>query len=75
MKTIIIKLIRKYQSIPFKCHDSCRLIPTCSNYMIEAIEEYDVIKGVYLGIKRIFKCAWSDGYKYDPVPKKSKRKS
>lgn len=72
MKRFIIKLIRKYQEIPFKSHDSCKYIPTCSNYMIEAIEIYGVFKGLYLGIKRILKCNpfTKNEYKYDPVPKK-----
>lgn len=72
MKRFIIKLIRKYQEIPFKSHYSCKYIPTCSNYMIEAIEIYGVFKGLYLGIKRILKCNpfTKNEYKYDPVPKK-----
>ena len=39
MKKVIIKLIKKYQETPFKSHDSCKFIPTCSNYMIEAEDE------------------------------------
>lgn len=71
MKKIIIKIIKNYQSIPFKSHDSCKYIPTCSNYMIEALEQYGLIKGMYLGIKRILKCSifTKREYKYDPVPK------
>ena len=74
MKNLLIKLIKKYQSIPFKSHDSCRFIPSCSNYMIEALEEHGLVKGLYLGIKRLLKCSpfTKNEYKYDPVPKKSK---
>lgn len=74
MKEILIKLIKKYQQIPFKSHDSCKYIPTCSNYMIEALNEYGLLKGLYLGIKRLLKCNpfTKNEYKYDPVPKKSK---
>ena len=74
MKQILIKLIKIYQKIPFKSPDSCKFIPTCSNYMINAIEEHGLIKGVYLGIKRLLKCNpfTKNEYKYDPVPKKSK---
>ena len=74
MKKIIIKLIKKYQDIPFKSHDSCKFIPTCSNYMIEALEIYGTVKGLYLGIKRLLKCNpfSKKEYIYDPVPKKSK---
>ena len=35
---------------------SCRFQPTCSAYMIEAIENYGVVKGIWLGIVRIGKC-------------------
>lgn len=74
MKKIIIKVIKKYQQIPFKCHDSCKYIPTCSNYAIKAIEIHGLFKGLYLGIKRLLKCNsfTRREYKYDPVPKKSK---
>ena len=56
MKNILIKIIKKYQSIPFKSHDSCKFIPTCSNYMIEALEEHGLIKGLFLGTKRLLRC-------------------
>lgn len=74
MKKIIIKLIKKYQDIPFKSHDSCKFIPTCSNYMINALETHGTVKGLYLGIKRLLKCNpfSKREYIYDPVPKKSK---
>ena len=72
MKNIIIKIIKKYQNIPFKSHDSCKYIPTCSNYMIEALEIHGLIKGLYLGIKRLLKCNSFTKNKNinDPVPKK-----
>lgn len=74
MKKIIIKIIKKYQQTPFKSHDSCKFIPTCSNYMIESLEEHGLIKGLYLGIKRLIKCSpfTKSVFKYDPVPKKTK---
>lgn len=74
MKKLLIKLIKKYQQIPFKSHDSCKFIPTCSNYMIEALETYGLSKGLYLGTRRLIKCNpfTKNEYKYDPVPKKTK---
>ena len=47
---------------------SCRFYPTCSTYMIQAIEKFGV-KGIKLGVKRILKCRpKSKYYGYDPVP-------
>ena len=70
MQKIIIYLIRGYQIIPFIGHKMCRYTPTCSEYMIDAIEEYGTIKGIKLGLKRIKRCRPHGGFGYDPVPKK-----
>jgi len=49
---------------------NCRFMPSCSQYMVEAITEHGHLKGSYLGCKRICKChPWNEGG-YDPVPKK-----
>ena len=57
MKSIFIFLIVLYQRLisPY-FPSSCRFMPTCSEYAKEAIEEYGLIKGTYIGIKRITKC-------------------
>lgn len=48
---------------------SCRFYPTCSAYAIEAIEKHGVIKGLWLGSKRIGRChPWYKGEFLDPVP-------
>ncbi len=72
LKHLLIKLIRFYQKVPGNFHNSCRHIPTCSNYGIEAITEYGSIKGSYLTIKRILKCNPWGTSGYDPVIKKEK---
>ncbi len=49
----------------------CRYHPSCSNYTYEAISSFGVIKGSYLGFKRILRCnPWNMGG-HDPVPKKN----
>ena len=73
MKKLLIYLIRGYQVIPFIGHNMCRFTPTCSEYMIEAIENYGVIKGLKLGIKRIKRCRPHGDYGYDPVPLKEEK--
>ena len=46
---------------------SCRFTPTCSEYTKQAIIKYGIIKGTYLGIKRISKCHPWGKSGYDPV--------
>ena len=74
MKKILIWIIQLYQKIPFSSHNSCRFIPTCSNYAIEAIDRFGSIKGSYLTIKRILRCNPFGKSGYDPVPIKEKKK-
>ncbi len=55
--------------MPFCSHFYCRCIPTCSEYMYEAIEYYGVKKGLTLGFKRIFSCRPHGIYGYQPLEK------
>lgn len=47
---------------------SCRYVPTCSTYAIQAIEKYGAAKGSYLAAKRILRCNPFHKGGYDPVP-------
>jgi putative membrane protein insertion efficiency factor len=70
MKKIMIFLInlyRKYIS-PLKRTPSCIYTPTCSQYAIEALEKYGVLKGSFLAVKRILRCHPFAKGGYDPVP-------
>ncbi len=49
---------------------ACRYYPSCSTYAIEAIEVHGVIKGLYLGTKRILRCNPYFEGGFDPVPPK-----
>jgi len=67
MKKILIFFIKLYQVTPLHCHTMCRFNPTCSQYMIDAINKYGVIKGIKLGLKRLKKCHPKGDFGYDPV--------
>jgi len=46
----------------------CIYTPTCSAFMIEAVQVHGILRGGFLGLKRIFRChPWAKGC-YDPVP-------
>ena len=72
MKKILIGIIKIYQKIPGPWHSSCRHIPTCSNYAIEAIETYGSMKGGKMAIGRIIRCNPWGTSGYDPVIKEDK---
>lgn len=69
MKRLMIGLIRVYQyAISPLMGRSCRYVPTCSEYTVEAVRKHGAIKGGWLGAKRICRChPWHPGG-YDPVP-------
>ena len=68
MKKIFLKLIRFYQrNISVHTPPACRYQPTCSQYMIDAVTKYGVIKGGLMGIWRIMRCNPFSKGGYDPV--------
>lgn len=74
LKNIFILPIRFYQwTISPLIGQRCRYLPTCSHYTIEAIQEWGVLKGTWLGIKRISSCHPWGGSGFDPVPKNPKK--
>lgn len=52
---------------------NCRYEPTCSHYMVEALQVHGPFKGLYLGVKRILSCHPWGGEGYDPVPPKNQK--
>ena len=65
---VVLGLVMLYKVLisPFFAH-ACRYYPTCSNYFAQAVVEYGIIRGIFIGIGRIFRCnPWSKGG-FDPV--------
>ena len=70
MKKLLIWIIRLYQKVPGNFHNYCRHYPTCSQYAIDAINEYGSVKGSCMAIKRILRCNPFGTKGYDPVKRK-----
>ena len=69
MKKFLIASIRFYQKhiSGLKSAPCCRFIPTCSEYAVQALEKYGVLKGSYLAIRRILRCHPFCKGGYDPL--------
>ena len=69
MRYVLIGFVRFYQGAisPF-LPNACRYTPTCSQYMIEAVTRHGVIRGGWLGLKRMARCHPWGGHGHDPVP-------
>jgi len=56
-----MKLLLFYKKYISKGYN-CRFSPTCSEYSYQAVAKYGVLKGLWLGVKRVMKChPWSKG--------------
>ena len=64
----LIAPVRLYQIWHHGKPSSCRFVPSCSQYAIEAIEAKGPIRGSWLAIRRLARCRPHGGYGFDPIP-------
>ena len=68
MKFLIIDLLKFYKiTISPWLPAACRFTPTCSEYAVDAVSKYGVIRGIWLGTKRICRCQPFCEGGHDPV--------
>lgn len=68
MRELVIGVLRLYKRwlsplLPM----ACRYRPTCSEYMLEAVQRYGVARGLSMGLGRLFRCHPFHAGGYDPV--------
>ncbi|OGM20770.1 membrane protein insertion efficiency factor YidD [Candidatus Woesebacteria bacterium RIFCSPHIGHO2_01_FULL_38_9] len=74
MKFILVMILKVYKKVLSPILEKllgggCRFYPTCSEYAMESINKYGVLKGGFLATRRFLRCnSLSSGF-YDPVPR------
>ena len=72
---MFIGAVRLYQAVISPLMpQTCRHLPTCSEYTIEALRVFGLLKGTYLSIRRVLSCRPGGSHGYDPLPEKDSSK-
>lgn len=64
----LVQIVRAYQITRSGRPTGCRYVPSCSEYAAQALEEFGVVRGGWLSLKRIARCNPWGGHGVDPVP-------
>ncbi len=68
MRIILIAVLRGYKRwVSPLLPSACRFYPTCSEYMAEAVGKHGLLKGTWLGVRRLGRCHPFHAGGYDPV--------
>ena len=73
MTRLLIALLRGYKKYisPHLGHH-CRFVPTCSEYAMQALAVYGLVKGLILTVGRLLRCNPLCKFGFDPVPEKGR---
>jgi putative membrane protein insertion efficiency factor len=68
---VVVRLIQLYRHMVSPLRPAtCRFVPTCSQYAVDALTEYGLIRGGWLAMARLAKCGpWHRGG-WDPIPER-----
>ncbi|MEJ5251160.1 MAG: membrane protein insertion efficiency factor YidD [Armatimonadota bacterium] len=75
MQRVLVGVIRLYQRVSRFTPPVCRFTPTCSEYTAQAILQYGVLAGLWLGLRRVLRCHPFSPGGYDPVPPRQPKRS
>ena len=68
MQTVVLALLAAYKRwLSPLLPQACRYYPTCSDYMAQAVARYGVLRGLWLGLKRLVRCHPFASGGLDPV--------
>lgn len=65
-KKIVLRLLVGYKKYISK-GECCRFVPSCSEYTYQAVKKYGVVKGLWLGFRRLLRCRPRGGSGIDLV--------
>lgn len=67
-KLVVLHLLRAYKwAISPMLPPSCRFVPTCSEYAMEAVDRYGILRGGFMALARLLRCHPLAHGGYDPV--------
>lgn len=68
MQNVVIRALRLYKRwVSPMLPSACRYVPTCSEYMMDAVSRYGSARGVWMGVLRILRCHPFHAGGFDPV--------